>query len=475
MMDRGFLLRWTRFAVLAACAGIVVSCERDEFGETPRTSEWAFSSDHEDDRDPNAEDEPWASSQDFRASDSGSGFGGVFGAPGRNRSFGAPLGSSFLRGPDSERFRQRPWTVEPCEDCAEKELYPEQRVVCLLPEFGLQRACMPRQHAARLFASGSRYWLLRGDAELTTVDIDCDPDRPGGLYAPSCGVSTRRTLLRPGAADRPIDRAMEYWRYAVDWGRPFGAQAALLAQRRLQAHMVQCESDTESLERISRVGPGGVGDVISLRLRQRALRALGYYAEEIDGAYGPATREAARNFQRELGYDETGSLSPRQTTLLICHAAQTARDPQLQNALGIMYAAGLGVTQNTDLSLEWFETAARRNDPDAHFNLSIIYGTGAVLGSYRLCGLVENPERADAYLRDAAGLGHPMARRWRNNREFYRFDDASDRWVTIGHRLVEAAMERESEFFLDWRERIHLDDLRYVDPGCLQAELPAQR
>ncbi len=370
---------------------------------------------------------------------------------------------------DREEFPRDPWDVEDCDDCEAADAYPDQRVVCVVPRRGSQRYCMPREQAARLYSNGARYWLLRGDAELTTVDIDCDEER-GGLFPQTCRLPTRPSIVsgyNEVGFDQPIDRAMEYWDYAAAWGRAFGAQAALLAQRRRQAHMVQCESDAASLRRISRVGPGGVGDVISLKLRQRALQALGYYAFEVDGAYGPNTRGAVRDFQRELGYDETGSLTPRQTTLLVCHAAQTARDPRLQNALGIMYSTGLGVKQNTDLSLEWFETAARRNDPDAHFNLAIIYGTGAVLGSYRLCGLIENPERADAYLRDAASLGHPMATRWRRSGEFRRFASAEARWVAIGHRLVESAMQRESEFFLEWTDRINLAAIQNLQPGCL--------
>lgn len=88
--------------------------------------------------------------------------------------------------------------------------------------------------------------------------------------------------------------------------------------------------------------------MIRLALRQRALTALGYHSGPVDGYYGPETREAVRGFQRELGFDETGALTPRQTTLLICHAAQTARETSVQNTLGIMYATGLGVEQNTD-------------------------------------------------------------------------------------------------------------------------------
>ena len=210
--------------------------------------------------------------------------------------------------------------------------------------------------------------------------------------------------------------------------------------------------------------------MISLKLRQAALAALGYYAGEVDGHYGPVTRDAARGFQRELGYDETGSLSPRQTTLLICHAAQTARDPHLQNALGIMYATGLGVARNPDLALEWFETAAQRDDADAYFNLALVFGTGAVLGSYRLCGIVENPERADAYLRDAAALGHPVAERWRRHPDFRRQPSSEARWIAISNRLEEAAADGGGDFFLEWRNHIDVDRFETTALSCLDPE-----
>lgn len=379
-----------------------------------------------------------------------------------------PGGPSFLTGsgprgrPGYEplyEFPREPWPYRLGED--------DHSPICIRG-FGYGEAgCMPREQAARLYNDGARYWLLRGDAELATVDLQRLTDRDY-RYDPGS----------PDYRDRPyfehdrgsMRRVMRFWNRSVDWGRPFGAQSALMAQRRLQAHMVQCESSPVSLARVARRGPDQIGDVISLELRQAALASLGYYAGDIDGHYGPTTRDAVRGFQRELGYDETGTLTPRQTTLLICHAAQTAREPHLQNALGIMYATGLGVEYNPDLSLEWFETAARRDDPDAYFNLAIVFGTGAVLGSYRLCGIIENPERADAYLRDAARLGHNTAQRWRASREFNAQPNATDRWQLISTRLESAAISRGSLFYLDWRNRIDLDRLESAPLQCLEAQ-----
>lgn len=378
-------------------------------------------------------------------------------APGNAYPGHPPAGRGAARRGD---FPREPWPFRREADGA----YP----ICI-NEFGYEDRCLSREAAGRLYNDGSRYWLLRGDAELAAVDLRREYDR-GQYRNDSQDGYYEHDYFRPRGGS--MRRVMNYWNRAVEWGRPFGAQSALMAQRRLQAHMVQCEPspDGRSLARISRPAPGVAGDVISLELRQAALAALGYYAGDVDGYYGPATREAARGFQRELGYDETGTLTPRQTSLLICHAAQTARDPHLQNALGIMYATGLGVGRNADLSLEWFETAARRDDPDAYFNLSLIFGTGAVLGSYRLCGIVENPERADAYLRDAARLGHPLAQRWRASRAFNAQPNAADRWALISERLLQAAARNEGDFYLDWRRRIDFDALGDIASTCLDTD-----
>jgi peptidoglycan hydrolase-like protein with peptidoglycan-binding domain len=335
--------------------------------------------------------------------------------------------------------------------------------------------CMSRENAARLYAEGARYWLLLGDAELSRTDVQCVWDSEFDGFCPG-GYRDGYTYQRHGGFEpepTALDLAMQNWRRASDWGRQFGAQASLMAQRRLQAHTVQCQSspDGASLRRISRVGPDGIGEVIRLALRQRALTSLGYYSGPVDGYYGPETREAVRGFQRELGFDETGALSPRQTTLLICHSAQTAREASVQNTLGIMYATGLGVEQNTDLALEWLETAARRNDEDAYFNLAIIYGTGAVLGSYNLCGLVENFERAESYLSEAARLGHPIARRWRASPEYNRLPSPRARWEVIAERIRSAAIEGGGFFYLEWEDRhVRLPDIDLLPPGCLEAE-----
>jgi TPR repeat protein len=94
------------------------------------------------------------------------------------------------------------------------------------------------------------------------------------------------------------------------------------------------------------------------------------------------------------------------TVYVICNAAQIARDPSSQNILGIMYATGLGVRLNIDLALEWLRTSSGRRYNKATYHLAVIYGTGIVLKSYRLCDIPRNLEQADQYLREAAAQGN---------------------------------------------------------------------
>ncbi|HCR93540.1 MAG TPA: hypothetical protein DIV98_01205, partial [Oceanicaulis sp.] len=319
--------------------------------------------------------------------------------------------------------------------------------------------------AARVYSEAARYWLLRGDAELTTLELDC-----GETYSSIIDFGCERAGGRP-LMPESREAAMRYWNRSVAWGRPFGAQSSILAQRRLQAHLVDCPVTQDSLARIARDPDRVMADVIGLNLRQAALSALGYYNGSIDGTYGAETRRAVRAFQRELGYDETASLTPRQTAQLMCHAAQTARDPSVQNVLGIMHAVGLGVVQNTDLALEWLEMAAVRGDPDANFNLAVIYGTGAVFGSYRLCAIVENPERADAYLRDAADLGHDLARRFRTTPELARAPSAQARWARIRQEIEEEASETpgRGERAMEILRNAMRARVPPADAGCLDA------
>jgi TPR repeat protein len=204
-------------------------------------------------------------------------------------------------------------------------------------------------------------------------------------------------------------RARRYWSQAIEVGKAVGAQAAIVAQKRIQTHTLTCHFTDESLKAISRDYKRLSGDLIHMRVIQQALHALGHYDGPNNGVLGIMTRAAIRKFQREMAFDETDTLNPLQTVYLICNAAETTRDLASQNALGIMYAAGLGVEQNIDLALEWLRAASSRGYADSTFNLALLYGSGIVLNSYRLCDIPQSPEQADQYLQEAANQGQPRA------------------------------------------------------------------
>lgn len=249
-------------------------------------------------------------------------------------------------------------------------------------------------------AAEARWYLARGDAALSSDDIR---------------------------------RARALWQRAIDKGRRHGAQASITAQKRLQSYTLTCYPRDRNLKRMSNDYVALQGDLVDMRAIQQALFSLGHYDGPTNGSLGPLTRAAIRKFQREMAFDETDSLTPRQTVYVICNAAQNARDPSSQNILGIMYATGLGVRLNVDLALEWLRTSAGRRYDKATYHLAVIYGTGIVLKSYRLCDIPRNLEQADQYLREAAAQGNGDAiAAWRK----HGHKSPEGRWRAIEDELL---------------------------------------
>jgi len=269
-----------------------------------------------------------------------------------------------------------------------------------------------------------------------------------------------RCWLRAGDAYQAMglsQLAQSAWNVALNIGSAGGgAQSSLQAHQRLQSAILAqtCPTNGASLRRIANgYNRADVqGEIIDLNYRQNALMALGYYSDDVDGEYGPMTRRAVRDFQSDMGFDQTGALNPQETVDLICHAAVTARDASAQNLLGIMFATGLGVNLNVDMATEWLEIAAMRGHGEANFNLALIYGTGTVQGSYRLCGLVESPERADSYLRQAAELGHTRAQSLRSH--MGTGGNPAERWDAIAAYLGRQAEASDDQFYQAWQARL---------------------
>lgn len=249
-------------------------------------------------------------------------------------------------------------------------------------------------------------------------------------------IQWSRHYLKRGDAESALERwtsARGFYRAAMDLGSGVGAQSAIYAAKRIQFQSMTCEYSQESLARIARgYEDNPLGALIKMKQKQAALSALGYYNGEIDNRHGPDSRAAIRDFQSDLWFDQTGVLTAEQTVLLVCGGAQIAKDISSQNMLGIMYAGGLGVRQNTDFSLDWLEAAAQRGDADASWNLALLYGTQTVLSSVQICDAVQNAERADSYLKEASDAGHPIAK---NLRHKYASKAPAKRWSLISGDL----------------------------------------
>ncbi|MEM8987543.1 MAG: peptidoglycan-binding protein [Pseudomonadota bacterium] len=276
-------------------------------------------------------------------------------------------------------------------------------------------------------------------------DLAPGQECPGRLDALACRDIALSNLKIGEAylAAGNIMEARKFLQRSTDIGRRCQAEAARQSARLLQALNLTCEYTRSSLARISREASKDADDdaraeveadeedktrVIGLYARQRALSAHGYYDGNIDGKYGPMTRQAVRDFQRGYGFSQTGDLTPIETVYLFCSAAEIKDDPQSMNTLGLMYLTGLGVVQNTDAGLNWLKEASRRSNINAKYNLALAYGTATVKSSYELCDIPENLQRADAWLVEAANLGHPTAQKLV---DLHGTKTVSERWLEI--------------------------------------------
>lgn len=263
-------------------------------------------------------------------------------------------------------------------------------------------------------------------------------------YEVESAAQHARYYLELGDADSALENwkgARESYLQAIEIGSGVGAQATILAANRIQFQSMPCEYSDKSLARISRdYENNAMGESIKMKQKKQALRALGHYGGPINNAHTVETRMAIRKFQDALWFSKKDALTAEQTVLLICGAAHIAKDVASQNVLGIMYAGGLGVNQNTDFALSWLETAAHQQNADANWNLAMLYGTQTVQSSVQVCDAVENAERADNYLHEAAQGGHRVAKSLHHK---YKTLKPKDRWSKISGDLnIPEALKR---------------------------------
>ena len=286
------------------------------------------------------------------------------------------------------------------------------------------------------------------------VDSDGDPCVIGLKNVACSPVATdeqKRDLstyyLKRGDADIAIDnlpRAKASFDLAISIGRPVGAESAALAATRLQYLNLTCDYDEESLARIARDNEYNIlGGEIQMDQRQRALAALRHYTGPIDGKHSQEVRDGVRAFQTSLWFPETGVLTSEQVVLLVCGAAEIKQDVESMTLLGVMYATGLGVRQNTDQALQWLESAANVGSADASWNLALLFGTRTTESSSLVCDATQNPERADSYLQDARRAEHPAAiQAWDRHKD----ETPAVRWNKISSELrTPEALERVNQ------------------------------
>ena len=78
-------------------------------------------------------------------------------------------------------------------------------------------------------------------------------------------------------------------------------------------------------------------------------------------------------------------------------------DADAQSHLGVMYAAGRGVSQNDAEAVRWYREAADQGNPIAQSNLGAMYASGE--------GVARNDAEAVRWFRKAAEQGNAEARK----------------------------------------------------------------
>lgn len=217
------------------------------------------------------------------------------------------------------------------------------------------------------------------------------------------------------------DQARSFYSRAVVIGQPADARSAALAVSRLQFLDLACSSNADAPK-----------SPVSQNQQQRALKALGYYQGRMGTTPGAALADAIRAFQSDLWLDETGDLDHAQSILLLCGAADLAQDASIQRELGLIYAAGSGVAQNTSRALDLLDEASLRGDASASWNLALLYGAGMLENRSSVCGIRRDLEKADQYLAEAVIAGHQSAAVFD---DFVRGQSRSERWQQVTNAL----------------------------------------
>ena len=104
------------------------------------------------------------------------------------------------------------------------------------------------------------------------------------------------------------------------------------------------------------------------------------------------------NFQKGLDASQKGDYS---TAIKEWTPLAKQGDADAQYALGAMYFAGYGVSQNYHTAVKWYTLAAEQGNSNAQFNLGVMYGKGQ--------GVSQNFQTAMKWYTLAASQGNALA------------------------------------------------------------------
>lgn len=141
-----------------------------------------------------------------------------------------------------------------------------------------------------------------------------------------------------------------------------------------------------------------------IKLIQKVLNAFGYDAGPVDGLFGPRTEKAIRAFETAHGLAreklerplEAARLAARlfavvpdfregvaayrnrdyATAIRVMSGHAALNDPQARFNLGLMYSKGEGVAQNYATALKWYRMAAEQGFALAQYGVAVMYSKG---------------------------------------------------------------------------------------------------
>jgi hypothetical protein len=92
--------------------------------------------------------------------------------------------------------------------------------------------------------------------------------------------------------------------------------------------------------------------------------------------FGQTQRVISPEAEARERLDPHGAGYDPQKAFELYQASATSGNARSMNALGVLYAEGLGTAQNAQTAISWFEKAARGGYPDAWHNLAVLYKDG---------------------------------------------------------------------------------------------------